>query len=253
MISTAIKNFLLKTADDSFILGHRNSEWTGFGPFLEEDIAFASMAQDKIGHAWAIYKMMNENGWEKNAEWLAFQRPESEFMSSQFVELPIGEYDFTLMRHFLFDEADLIRYELLQHSSFAPIAHLAKKIKGELKYHVMHAETFLLQLSKGNEEGKARMQSALNECIPYALGLFETYDGEEEITSSRFFEISESELKARWLQKIQPLLTDAGLKLPNVESSTPVLGGRHGYHSEHLQVMLKEMREVISLDPTAEW
>jgi ring-1,2-phenylacetyl-CoA epoxidase subunit PaaC len=43
-----LKELLYKMADDQLIIGHRNSEWTGFGPLLEEDIAFSSMAQDKI-------------------------------------------------------------------------------------------------------------------------------------------------------------------------------------------------------------
>ena len=47
----ALKELLYKMADDQLIIGHRNSEWTGLGPILEEDIAFSSMAQDKIGQS----------------------------------------------------------------------------------------------------------------------------------------------------------------------------------------------------------
>ncbi len=49
MNEQALKDLLFRMADDLLILGHRNSEWTGLGPLLEEDIAFSSMAQDKIG------------------------------------------------------------------------------------------------------------------------------------------------------------------------------------------------------------
>ena len=35
---------LLELADDELILGWRNSEWTGIAPFLEEDVAFSSIA-----------------------------------------------------------------------------------------------------------------------------------------------------------------------------------------------------------------
>ena len=47
MNTAAIKELLYKIADDQLIIGHRNSEWTGFGPLLEEDIAFSSMATGK--------------------------------------------------------------------------------------------------------------------------------------------------------------------------------------------------------------
>ena len=45
MNNDAIKNLILRIADDELILAHRHSEWTGFGPILEEDIAFSSIAQ----------------------------------------------------------------------------------------------------------------------------------------------------------------------------------------------------------------
>ncbi len=250
-MTPALYNFILKTADDCFILGHRNSEWTGFGPFMEEDIAFASMAQDKIGHAWLLYKMLDEN--PAAAETLAFKRAEKDFKCCHFVEQPIGEYDFSLMRHFLFDHADQLRYEMLMNSSFEPLAHFAKKFKGELKYHTMHADTFILQLGNGNEESKARMQSALNFCLPLALGIFEAYEGEQEIIAQNIF-AGEKVLQAKWVGKISPIIKDAGLKMPDINTLQAVNGGRHGFHSDYLQPLLKEMREVVDAFPDAtEW
>src|ERR1043165_29754 len=178
-MSNALKNLLYKMADDALVIGHRNSEWTGIGPMLEEDLAFSSMAQDKIGHAQALYYILNTIFGEADPDTLAFKRGEKEFKSCQFVELPIGEYDFSIMRQFLFDHAELLRYEMLTASSFEPVANLAKKVKGEIKYHVMHGDTFVKQLAQGTEESKARMQSALNYAWPYALGIFEK--GEDEI------------------------------------------------------------------------
>jgi ring-1,2-phenylacetyl-CoA epoxidase subunit PaaC len=249
-MTNALHNFILKTADDCFILGHRNSEWTGLGPFMEEDISFASMAQDKIGHAWILYKMLFAENAEDEAEQIAFRRNEKEFTSCHLVEQPIGEYDFSLMRHFLFDHADQLRYEILMNSSFEPLAHFAKKFKGELKFHTMHADTFIIQLGNGDEVSKARMQSALNECMPLALGIFETYDGEQEIISEKIF-ISEADLQQQWLNKISPIIEQAGLKMPSIASLQPVNGGRKGYHSGHLQPLLNEMREVVNQMPSA--
>ena len=57
-----IIELLYKIADDQLILGHRNSEWTGFGPLLEEDIAFSSMAQDKVGQSLALYQIVASIG-----------------------------------------------------------------------------------------------------------------------------------------------------------------------------------------------
>lgn len=246
-----IINFIFKTADDSFIFGHRNSEWTGLGPFIEEDIAFASMAQDKIGHAWVLYKMLNEHAGLEDAERLAFYRDINDFRNAQFVELPNGEYDFSLVRHFLFDEAECLRYELLANSSFTPLAHMAKKFKGELKYHTMHAESFLIQLGQGNADANARMQKALDEAFPYALGLFESYDGEHEVIEEAIFP-GEEILKAKWIERIAPIVEQAKLKMPDLHTM-PIYGGRQKQHTEHFAPMMTEMREVSSTDPNASW
>jgi ring-1,2-phenylacetyl-CoA epoxidase subunit PaaC len=252
-MTIGLQNFILKTADDSFIVGHRNSEWTGFGPFIEEDIAFASMAQDKIGHAWALYKLIPFwNNQETTAEWLAFQRNPKDFLSSHFTEWANQGYDFSLIRHFLFDEAEYLRYELLLQSSHLELVHLAKKIKGELKYHTMHAETFLLQLAKGSEESKFKLQTALNEALPLALGMFEKYIGEEEVIASGIFP-GENVLFEKWKEKISSLINEAGLVMPNLNDITPKFGGRNGYGSDFRDSVLSEMREVINLDPNAEW
>lgn len=245
------KELFFKMADDLLIFGHRNSEWTGLGPILEEDIAFSSMAQDKIGHAQAIYQILHEMG-EADSDALAFNRPSSAFRNCQFVELPNGEYDFSMVRHFLFDHADQQRFEMLATSAFEPIAKVARKIKGEIKYHVFHADTWLLKLSQANEESKARMQSALNEAWNYALGIFEEGDFESDLRSKGIFE-GEAALKARWMDKISPIIEKAGLRIPDESTWNPVLGGRKGYHSDHLDPLVLEMGEVFRLDPGAEW
>ncbi len=252
MENNALKDLLYKMADDALIIGHRNSEWTGIGPMLEEDLAFSSMAQDKIGHAQALYQILHEVLGEDTPDKIAFQRDESKFKCCQFVELPIGEYDFSIVRHFLFDHAEAVRYEMLATSSFTQLALLAKKIKGEIKYHTMHADTFITQLSRGNEESKARIQSALNYAFPYALGIFEKGDYEKELIADGIF-AGEDELKRKWYEKLEPVITAAGLQLPRVDEAKVVYGGRKGFHSEYLKPLLDEMCEVVRTDPEAEW
>ena len=72
---------LLALADDELILGWRNSEWTGIAPFLEEDVAFSSIAQTEIGHARAWYELaarLTERG-RVDADTLAFDRDPGEY------------------------------------------------------------------------------------------------------------------------------------------------------------------------------
>lgn len=186
MNETALKELLYKIADDQLILGHRNSEWTGFGPLLEEDIAFSSMAQDKVGQSHALYQMLQTLG-EKDPDTVAFMRNADQFHNCILVELPNGEYDFSLIRHFLYDTAEAIRFEMLSESSYQPLADISKKIRAELRYHTLHANTWVKQLGSATEESISRLQRSLDSAMPYALGMFEESPFEKDLISSKIF------------------------------------------------------------------
>lgn len=250
-MNEALKELLYKIADDQLILGHRNSEWTGVGPLLEEDIAFSSMAQDKVGQSYQLYQMLHDLG-EQEPDTVAFMRNADQFHNSQFVELPVGEYDFSLIRHFLFDHAELLRFEMLAESSYEPLAQLARKIKGELKYHVMHANGIIKQLGSATEESISRLQNSLNEALPFALGIFEESPYADQLKAEGIF-AGEAELQQRWEKRIADVLAQTQLTLPELSTITPVYGGRKGEHTEHLQPLLDEMAEVFRIDPAAEW
>jgi ring-1,2-phenylacetyl-CoA epoxidase subunit PaaC len=251
MNTLAIKELLYKIADDQLILGHRNSEWTGFGPMLEEDIAFSSMAQDKVGQSYALYQMLHELG-EQEPDTVAFMRNANQFHNCQLVELPNGEYDFSLIRHFLFDTAESIRFEMLAASSYEPLAALARKIKGELRYHILHGNTWIKKLGNATEESIARLQQSLTAALPYALGIFEKSAFEKELIEEGIF-AGEDALMRQWMARVEEVIHQTQLQLPDVSAIAPVYGGRMGHHSEHLQPLLDEMSEVFRIDPTAEW
>ncbi len=246
-----LKELLYKMADDQLILGHRNSEWTGFGPLLEEDIAFSSMAQDKIGHSLALFNLLHQLG-ESEPDTVAFTRNDTQFHNSIFTELPNQEYDFSLIRHFLYDTQEAIRFELLSNSSYEPLAQVARKFRGELRYHTLHANTWIKKLGSATEESISRLQKSLDYAMPYALGMFEESPFEKEIIEAGIF-AGENEVKKRWLVRIEETLSNTSLILPDWKIINPIIGGRIGKHSEHLQPLLEEMGEVFRIDPGAEW
>lgn len=251
MNQEAIKELLYKMADDQLILGHRNSEWTGFGPLLEEDIAFSSMAQDKVGHSLALYTILNDLG-EQNPDTIAFARNADQFHNSIFTELPNAEYDFSLIRHFLYDTAEAFRFEMLSQSAFERLAQLATKVRGELRYHTMHANTWIKQLGTATDESINKLQHSLEYALPYALGIFEPSPFENELINEGIFE-GEKVLEEKWKRKVEEVIAQTQLKLPKWETLTPQTGGRIGQHTAHLQPLLDEMSEVLRMDPSAEW
>jgi len=247
----ALKDLLFKIADDQLILGHRSSEWIGMGPLLEEDIAFASKAQDKVGQSLAFYQLLETLG-EKDPDTTAFCRNATNFHNATFVELPNGEFDFSIMRHFLFDTAEYIRFELLCESSYQPLSNIAHKIKGEIQYHIMHANEWIKQLGTADNETTLRMQKVLDYSLPYALGIFEPSQFEEELKSEGVFD-GERKLQSLWQKSIGEVIGQTQLSLPTFASIEPAYGGRYGRHTEHLQPLLSEMGEVIQSDTNAAW
>jgi ring-1,2-phenylacetyl-CoA epoxidase subunit PaaC len=152
----------------------------------------------------------------------------------------------------LFDFAEYLRFESLRGSAYEPLAQVANKFFGEIKYHTMHANTWLDQLGNGNEESHSKMQDSLNYAWNYALGIFEPGPAEKILIDENIF-IGEENLRKRWLDVIAPLIQNSGLSLPSNDEWKPIYGGRNGRHTEHLQPLLEEMTEVYSIDPSADW
>jgi ring-1,2-phenylacetyl-CoA epoxidase subunit PaaC len=153
---------LLAIADDELILGWRDSEWTGIAPFLEEDVAFSSIAQNEVGHARALYELAARD-LGTTADELAFDRKPEEYRCTQLVELRLPDWERTIARHVLYEQADAERLERLKASDDGEIAGLAAKIDREEVYHRLHAEMWLERL-----KGEPRFTAALDELRPLA-------------------------------------------------------------------------------------
>ena len=218
-------DLLLPIADDELVLGWRNSEWTGIAPFLEEDVAFSSIAQNEIGHARALYELVAEE-LGTDADTLAFERHAHEYRSCPLVELRlVPDWARTIARHFLYETADSFRITLLKELDDAEVAGLAAKIEREEAYHRMHAQMWVDRLL-ASPEGHERLRAALVELWPFALGLVDT------------------PWKPRYAGFVETYL---GFELPDAE---PVGRGQHG---DELAGFLREMTEVRRLAPAGRW
>ena len=216
---------LLGLADDELVLGWRDSEWTGIAPLLEEDVAFSSIAQNEIGHARALYELAAaELG--TTADELAFDRKPDEYRSAPLVELRKLEWARTIARHWLYETADEIRLAALKASDDVEIAGLAAKMDREEVYHRMHAEMWIDRLL-ATDEGRERVNEAVDELWPYALGVLD--------------DALRPELHARAQERL-------GRTLPSVE---PV---SRGTHEAELTELWEEMTSVRRSAPAgAQW
>ncbi len=248
-LRTALRDYLTAMADDELLLGHRDSEWTGHAPILEEDIAFSNLAQDEMGHALAWYSLAHELG-APEPDRTAFFRGPNEFRNAILVELPKGDWAFTIVRQYLFDAAEQVRYAALTHSAYRPIADAVAKLRNEEAYHLMHSRGWVKRLGDATEESHRRMQDALDASWSHALGLFEPMEGDDLLTGNGI-KPSEVSLREQWVAQVKPTLESATLAIP--ASAQTANGGRSGKHTEHLTALLSEMQVVARSEADAKW
>lgn len=248
----AAADYFLSLADDEMILAHRDSEWTGHAPILEEDIAFANLALDEMGHAIIWYRLHAESAGEDPEAYpdrLVFGRLPEAFRNAPLVELPKGDWAFSMLRQFLFDAAEQVWLEALKGSDYPTAATAARKIQTEERYHDRHTRAWVLRLGLGSEESHARMQRALDALWPFATELFEARPGEAALSAERLAPDS-STLRRQWETMTGEHLTRAGLVLP---VNTRPTGFTRSQHTPHLDEMLAELQSVSKLEPEGVW
>jgi ring-1,2-phenylacetyl-CoA epoxidase subunit PaaC len=243
-------NYLLSLADSALILGHRNSEWCGHGPILEQDIAISNIALDCLGQARNFYQYAAElSGPGVTEDSLAYLRDVTAFKNCLLVELPNGDWSQTILRQFFFSAYQYFLYQRLQQSSDERIAAIAEKSLKEVIYHLRWSSEWVIRLGDGTEESRRRILASLDYLWPYTGELFMPAAYETSVTSKWGFD--PSELKKPWEEKVAAVLTEATLEIPqNIFMQS---GGKTGRHTEHLGYILAEMQFLQRAYPGAEW
>jgi ring-1,2-phenylacetyl-CoA epoxidase subunit PaaC len=243
--------FLLNLADDRLILGHRLSEWCGHGPILEEDIALTNIALDLIGQANLLLELAGKvEGQGRTADALAYFREAVEFRNALIMELPRGDFAFTIARQFLVSVHGMLHLEQLQSSKQGDLAGIAAKALKETRYHARHSADWMLKLGDGTPESHRRIQGAINELWRYTGELFEMDDAERGLVAEGIA-VDRQALREPWRAEVSRVLRAATLDVP--EDGFMQRGGREGKHTEHLGHLLAEMQIVARSFPGAEW
>lgn len=238
-------NHLLHLADNALIIGHRNSEWCGHGPILEQDIAITNIALDYIGQARNLYQYaaacINESADANTSNFttedsLAYLRDVNDFKNHLITELPNGDWAQTTVRLFLFSTYQYFLYQQLKNNDDAQLAAIAEKSLKEVTYHVQWSGDWVIRLGDGTEESKARMMNAIDYIWPYT----------GELCTD-----APAGIQEQWLQKVSSIFEEAGLAIPlNTWAQS---GGKEGIHTEHLGYILAEMQYIQRAYPNSKW
>jgi ring-1,2-phenylacetyl-CoA epoxidase subunit PaaC len=220
----ALAELLLAMADDEFVLGFWDSEWTGIAPILEEDVAMSSVSQDEIGHAKALYELLAELSGE-DADRIAFGRPADGYRHAALMNHARTDWAFSIARRFLYEHADAVRLESLAASAYQPLADLVVKMRREETYHILHFDLWLRRLAEGGEESRNRLAEAIERLWGDAQAVFAPMAGEETLVAAGILPETLETLRSRWLERISALLEAAHLPVPS-STDRPIADGR---------------------------
>src|SRR6266508_1307349 len=219
----ALADLLLAMADDEFVLGFWDSEWTGIAPVLEEDVAFASLAQDEIGHAQALYRLLDH---------------------------PRTDWAFSVARRFLYDTADAARLDALVASAFQPLAGLVAKMRREETYHLLHMHAWMERLANGGDEPRSRLVRALDRLWPDARCVLAGVDDAPLVAAGILAEPLAA-VEQRWLDGLAPVFERLALQFPTV--APPAGGCRGPQRSDDFLWLWEQFTMVYRSDPEATW
>jgi ring-1,2-phenylacetyl-CoA epoxidase subunit PaaC len=241
-IGAAERDVLLALADDEHLMGQRHTEWIGVAPFIEEDLAFASIGQDELGHAAMLYELLDDD-----ADRLAFRRDPDEYRSCWLTEATCADWAAAIVRHWMYDEAEALRWQALSASTVEPIRDVALRALQEETYHRRHAAA-LLDALWGDPEAQRRLRDAASSLMPLALALFDEAPG-RDTADPGVVGAPLTSLVEPWTRVVESRL---GRFAPSAPDSAGVQQ-RRTIRSGEFAEMYSRMREVLMLDPTARW
>ena len=245
----ALVELLRSMADDEFVIGFSDSEWTGIAPQLEEDVAISSLAQDEIGHAAALYGLLAElTGTDADA--IAYDREPAEYRHCRLLDHGRGDWAMTIARRYLYDTADGVRLEALAGGSWTPLAELVGKLVREERYHQMHASVWLDRLAGGGDEARSRLLAALTTLGPDAATVFAPLPDEPALIEAGILSAPMAELERRWRAAIGPTFAALGLPMPP-PARDPARGRLD--HGDAFTWLWREFNTVRASEPGATW
>ncbi len=249
-ISPAAREFILAFADDEHLMGQRHTEWIGVAPFLEEDLAFASIGQDELGHAAGLYAILVGDD-DQAIDRLAFRRPADEYRSCWLVEYETNDWSETLVRHWFYDAAERLRWDLLAASTSAEAAGLVGRSLREETYHQRHADE-LLDVLLQVDESRRRVEYAATTLWPMAVAMFDPVAGEADLVADGFIGGLWSDCLAGWRELAMARFP--GVDWAGVDAGTVAAdqANRTVRHTDFEQVYGR-IREVMKFDPEAVW
>ncbi|HEY8510207.1 MAG TPA: Phenylacetic acid catabolic protein, partial [Steroidobacteraceae bacterium] len=207
-MSQATRDLILVLADTKRLLGMRYAEWILGAPALEAGIACASMAQDEWGHGRLLYALLKDFG--DDVDRLEHGREASEYCNLELLDEPVGSWPDLVVINALADTAVTTLLDAMRESSYAPLRQRVGKIVDEEQFHAAHGAAWLKRIASAAPEAQQMLHASVERALPVILRWFgPDSDRANELLNNGVVNANGTELRARFLEQVGPLLAAA--------------------------------------------
>jgi len=220
----AVRALILVLADSKRLLGMRYAEWILGAPELEAGIACASMAQDEWGHARLFYALLKDFG--DDVAMLEHGREPAAYANLEVLDRePADWFEFVALNA-LADTALSVQCEALRGSAYAPLAQRVEKLLDEERFHAAHGAAWFRRLARGGEKSRAALVAAVERTHPVILRWFgPDSESARRLADEGVVDAAGAALRARYLERIGPLLDELGDAGAALRATTPSFEG----------------------------
>ncbi|MGH2945127.1 MAG: Phenylacetic acid catabolic protein [Solirubrobacteraceae bacterium] len=211
---SALVNLILVLADNKYFLGRRLSEWCPGGPSLESAVAAAALAQEELGHARALYPLLDEMPLAELPAPLQRGAERERKYSVRFLEQPLETWSHVVAALALVDPALTIMFRALGESRYEDLRKRAARIPGEESFHRKYADGRVRDLAS-SEGGRRVLQQRVDQLLPEMLCWFGPAGerGVEELKREGMLAMDSEQLRQAYLDDVAPVLQAAGIDL----------------------------------------
>ena len=159
---------------------------------------------------------------------------------------------FPLVRHWLYDAAEELRWQLFQGSSVQLLADISVRALSEEQFHRRHGNA-LLDALLSVDDARDRIMASLHKLLPIALTMFDGAPGEANAIVEGVVSGSLASLQGDWQLRVDARFgsVDWGA-VASDGVGTPAPSQRTQRHDDFAP-LLARMLEVLDLDRTVTW
>jgi ring-1,2-phenylacetyl-CoA epoxidase subunit PaaC len=207
-------NLIVVLADNKFFLGRRLSEWLSGAPSLESAVACAAITQEELGHARALYPLLEDMPIVDTPGPLQRGHERGRKYCLSWLSDPWERWTDLVAALILVDPALTTLFKALESSRYDELRQRAARIPGEEVFHRKYAEGRVRDLARG-DHGRETLQRRIDALLPEVLMWFgpEHEPGVDALKRQGLLSLDNAELRTAFIDDVGPVLEETGLRL----------------------------------------